>query len=342
MKFLLISAGYWTAFTMLLVTVRFLGIEFFIGEELKFPLRLIYLNSLPGGILMGVLWVVIDRLLSRYFLTRARTFGTVVMVMTFTYITIIGIVIFLATWLISGSLNYAVEYSFHKVSIGNISFTLVGAFILVFFQKLDQRVGPGTLYKYLTGKYFKPREEERIFIFMDLNSSTSIAENIGHKQYSRFVQDCYRLLTEPLKATWGEVYQYVGDEVVVSWEVNGELSDTGCLDFYFAYNDSLTSQALYFEEHYGRVPEFKAAVHIGYAMVAEVGQLKSEIAFHGDVLNTTARVLGFCHKLNESLLITESLISRLPINSKYSYSPHGPISLKGKEGQISIFGVSKS
>lgn len=225
-KFLLISTSYWMLFIILVVTVRFLGIEFFIGKELDYPLHLVYINSIPGGILMGILWVVVDRLLNRYFLTKARTFGASVMVMTLTYIFTILIVIFLVSWWMSGSLDYAIEYSFHKVSIGNTSTALIAAFVLVFFQKLDQRVGPGILLKYLTGKYFNPREEERIFPFMDLNSSTTIAEYLGHKQYSRFIQDCYRLLTKPLKITRGEVYQYVGDEVVVSWEVTHGLKDT--------------------------------------------------------------------------------------------------------------------
>lgn len=74
---------------------------------------------------------------------------------------------------------------------------------------------------------------------MDLNSSTSIAEELGHKRYSRFIQDCYRLLTKPLRITQGEVYQFVGDEVVVSWEVIHGLKDTRCLDFYYAYMDAL-------------------------------------------------------------------------------------------------------
>lgn len=106
--------------------------------------------------------------------------------------------------------------------------------------------------------------------------------------------------------------------------------------------DTLNEHGAYFKEHYGTMPGFKAAVHIGYTMVAEVGQLKSEIAFHGDVLNTTSRIQGFCHELNETLLITETLRVRLSTDSNYTYSPHGPISLKGKEKQVKVFGVRKA
>jgi adenylate cyclase len=40
------------------------------------------------------------------------------------------------------------------------------------------------------------------------------------------------------------------------------------------------------------VPEFKGALHGGNVVVSEVGKYKSEIAYHGDVLNTTSRMLG--------------------------------------------------
>jgi adenylate cyclase len=34
----------------------------------------------------------------------------------------------------------------------------------------------------------------------------------------------------------------------------------------------------------------KAGAHVGRVVATEVGTIKSEIVFHGDVVNTTARV----------------------------------------------------
>lgn len=326
---------------MLLVTIRFLGIEFFFQEELEFPLYLAYVNSLPGGVLMGVLWVTVDAVLRKYFLFKARTFGIALVVMTFSFVLAIVVVIFLASLVMSNSLEYAISYSIGPIAIGNVLFSLIAAFLLVFLQNLDQRMGPGVLFKYLTGKYFKPREEERIFLFMDLKSSTSIAEKLGHASYSEFIQDCYRLLTKPIKETSAEVYQYVGDEVVLSWYSEGDGMGLNCLDFFFQYSAKLRDHHMAFEKRYGAVPIFKAAAHIGKVMVTEVGQIKTEIAFHGDVLNTTSRIQGYCNELSENLLITESLMSRLPKQAFYSFRSHGPISLKGKENHVKVFGVAE-
>ena len=324
---------------MFLVTIRFLGIEFFLENELDFPLYLTYVNSLPGGIFMGVLWVLLDRLLRKFFFRKARSFGVVVMVMTISFVLLIGAVIFSATWIISGSVDYALSYSFGPIAASNMIFSISAAFIFVFIQKLDQRMGPGVMLNYLTGKYFQPREEERIFLFMDLNSSTTIAEKLGHEQYSRLVQDCYRLLNVPIRDTKAEVYQYVGDEVVISWQAKTGISDSDCLKLFFLYSEILKEQEASFDEKYGVRPTFKAAAHIGKTMVAEVGQIKSEIAFHGDVLNTTARILGKCHELSEEFLVSGELISKWKEELLYPNISKGYYKLKGRKEEVEIYGI---
>ena len=61
---------------------------------------------------------------------------------------------------------------------------------------------------------------DRAFMFLDLKSSTHLAEKLEHVSYSRLVQDCYAELTVPLIQYNAEVYQYVGDEVVLTWRMS--------------------------------------------------------------------------------------------------------------------------
>ena len=44
------------------------------------------------------------------------------------------------------------------------------------------------------------------------------------------------------------------------------------------------------DKKYRMVPEFKAGVNSGHVTVAEVGELKKEPAYQGDVLITAARI----------------------------------------------------
>ena len=46
-------------------------------------------------------------------------------------------------------------------------------------------------------------------------------------------------------------------------------------------------------------------------MVAEVGVVKKEVAYHGDVINTSARIQAECNKHKVPILISEELLNDL-------------------------------
>ena len=48
---------------------------------------------------------------------------------------------------------------------------------------LRRLVGGQTLLRFVTGRYNRPREEERVLLFADIKGSTSIAERIGNRLY---------------------------------------------------------------------------------------------------------------------------------------------------------------
>ncbi|MGR3301112.1 MAG: hypothetical protein ACUZ8I_01275 [Candidatus Scalindua sp.] len=52
-------------------------------------------------------------------------------------------------------------------------------------------------------------------MFLDLKSSTTIAEEIGHRRYFEFISDFIADVTTPILNNHGEIYQYVGDEIVI-------------------------------------------------------------------------------------------------------------------------------
>ncbi|WP_044220009.1 hypothetical protein [Chitinophaga pinensis] len=54
-------------------------------------------------------------------------------------------------------------------------------------------------------------------MFLDLNSSTTIAETLGDKRYHAFLKDIFTDITNPILDKKGEIYQYVSDEVIVAW-----------------------------------------------------------------------------------------------------------------------------
>lgn len=212
-------------------------------------------------------------------------------------------------------------------------------FGLALFGQMNLILGRGNILKIISGKFYEPKEEERIFMFLDLQSATTIAEQIGHLQFSRLIQDCFNdlAITENFDA---QVYQYVGDEAVLTWPMNG-LKDGKCLKAYFAFHHLIESKAEYYNQQYGEVPFFKAGVHMGQVTASEVGKYKREIAYHGDTINTASRIQNLCNTLNQSLLISEELHHALEISTDFNFTSMGTHHLKGKEKVVELWSVTE-
>jgi adenylate cyclase len=207
-----------------------------------------------------------------------------------------------------------------------------------FLIEIDRKLGPGNLWKMLIGRFFKPREEERIFMFIDLKGATTTAEKIGHLEYSKLLHDCFDdfSIVDRYKA---EIYQYVGDEVVVSWSLKSGFQNENFLDGFFAFSHLLKERQTYYEKTYGTFPYFKSGAHVGPVIITEVGDIKREITYHGDTLNTAARIQGMCNKLEAQLLISDLLYQKVKDSEKYIFEDVGCISLKGKEKVVNLYRV---
>lgn len=215
-------------------------------------------------------------------------------------------------------------------------------FVIIFVNQVNRKYGPGVLVPLMLGKYRSPKEEERIFMFMDLKSSTSVAEKLGHLKYSSFIRDCFADINDVIIPYYAEVYQYVGDEIVVMWPGAEGLRDHVCLHFFFAVKKRFDAREKHYISKYGFLPVFKAAVHMGKVTAVEIGEIKKDIAYHGDTLNTTARLQGVCNDFKCDLLASEYLITQLGTHQALTYNNFGKVLLKGKSEEVGVVGVSEN
>ena len=74
---------------------------------------------------------------------------------------------------------------------------------------------------------------------------------------------------------------------------------------FMAFKAVLGVRRQYFIKKYGLAPTFKCAIHGGVVTKAAVGRQGTHLAYHGDVLNTTSRILGLCHLNQTDLLMSE-------------------------------------
>jgi adenylate cyclase len=155
------------------------------------------------------------------------------------------------------------------------------------------------------------------------------------------IQDCFRDISPAISKNQAQIYQFVGDEVVLTWKLKDGLKDNRCLQVFFDFMDELYKKRDYYQKEYGIIPVFKAGVHSGKVMVAEVGELKSEIAYHGDAINTASRIQGLCNSYESKLLVSGNLIKELKQHQYFDgdYEPLGSVLLNGKQLTTQLYRI---
>ena len=221
-----------------------------------------------------------------------------------------------------------------------VVYTLVIYSLLLFFLQINTLMGEGILWKFIRGKYHKPREEERIFMFLDMRSSTTIAEQLGHVRFYTLLNELFHEISQPALQTKAEIYQYVGDEVVLTWEVGDGLKNSNCLKAFFMFQENLHRNSRKYIKKFGVRPEFKAGLHFGKVISAQIGDLKREIVYNGDVLNTTSRIQNECNKYNRNCLVSGTLMNRLRQVNGFIWEKIDTVTLRGKETEMELFSVS--
>jgi len=198
------------------------------------------------------------------------------------------------------------------------------------------KYGPGNFRNLLLGRYFHPRTEERIFMFLDLRSSTAIAEKIGNRAYFQFIHDFINDATAPILYAKGEIYQYVGDEIVVSWQLKNGLEYANCITCFFEIQAAIKAKSIHYLKFFETIPDFKAGFHFGKVISGEIGTVKKELAFSGDVLNTASRIQSECNKHQVDILLSDELLSLLALPDRYQAKSIGEIQLRGKTDGIGL------
>ncbi|MBN7812201.1 adenylate/guanylate cyclase domain-containing protein [Algoriphagus sp. H41] len=226
----------------------------------------------------------------------------------------------------------------HLSTMVQLSFSLL---LSLFYFEISDYIGPKALSHFLTGKYHQPVEEERVFMFLDMRSSTSIAERLGHRRYFAMLRKYYEDLSAPILRSAGEVYQYAGDEVIVSWPLKKGLKDQTCLRCFFGMKEALEGKRSFYQKRYGEAPAFKAGMHCGKVTAGEIGVIKKEILFTGDVLNTCARIQGLCNSYGTDLLVSADLLQLLELGGEFKVTSKGFNDLRGKDEAVELFSVEK-
>ncbi|WP_051200277.1 adenylate/guanylate cyclase domain-containing protein [Flavobacterium subsaxonicum] len=206
---------------------------------------------------------------------------------------------------------------------------------------LRRNLGSNYFRNFVRNAYFTPTIENRVFMFIDLKNSTQAVEKMGNTAFSSFIQDCFKDLSSVALDLGGEVYQFVGDEAVLTWMVKPGFNFEDCLLLHYKLAERLAKKkGIYLEKH-GTFPAFRSSVHCGAVSAAMVGEYKKEIAYHGGVLNLCARLQVVCRDYNADLVVSEDFHKAAALTENFKFYPIADITLKGIANKQLAYNVAQ-
>ncbi len=304
-------------------------------------------QSIAAGICIGgfvpIFLTLYTEYIYRRYLSKANLL-VALMVNTLAHLLVILVIaiLFVVLFYLKGNIGIILRdpsFFYSRFFLIGVGFGLLLALGFNFFSILNTLIGKHILAKLFIGMYRHPSEVDRVFMFLDIKSSTTIAEQIGHLKFMSLVNDFFYDITGPVQLSKGEIYKYVGDEAIVAWKTSDALKEANCLQCFVNIRKTIDQKAKHYLNKYGIVPEFKAGMHTGLSVTGELGYTKREIAYMGDVLNTAARIEEACNTFSEPILLSEDLAERMQVPENLRLRKVGEVKLRGKENEMILYGL---
>jgi adenylate cyclase len=223
----------------------------------------------------------------------------------------------------------------------DVLFSFAVVLAIRFIDDINHLLGQKVLLNFITGYYYRLRLEQRVFLFIDIEGSTALAERLGefafHRLINRFVVD----ITEPIVAADGEIHRYVGDELIATWRLADGIADAHCVRACFEAFDRLAALSPVYVRDFGAPVHCRAGLHCGPVITGEMGSVKKEIVLLGDTVNTTARIQEFCRQTGDRVLASAALVNLLELPFGITKRSLGDLHLRGKENDVVLYALEK-
>lgn len=221
-----------------------------------------------------------------------------------------------------------------------IIFSAVFAVALNLLFAVSNIIGPRAFLHLATGRYHTPVEENRFVLFVDIAGSTTLAERLGGLGIHRFLDKTFRTLTESVIDYRGEVLNYVGDEIIVTWPEASGAMDCRPLRCFLAMRATLQRRQGRFEDEFGATPRIRGSLHFGPVIVGEIGDIKRAIVFNGDVMNTAARLEELSRDVDGGFVASRAAIERFRSTPPVPLRDLGFRTIRGKSDSIDVVGLA--
>lgn len=221
-----------------------------------------------------------------------------------------------------------------------VIFSAIFSIVLNLIFAITNIIGRNTLLNLVIGRYHTPVEENRFVLFVDIAGSTTLAERLGGLGIHRFLDRTFRTLTGAVVDYRGEILNYVGDEIIVTWpELTGAV-DCRPLRCFLAMRATLLQLQTRFEKEFGVAPRIRGSLHFGPVIVGEIGDIKRAIVFNGDVMNTAARLEELSRNVDGGFLASRVAIDRFESAPPVVLRDLGTRDIRGKSDSIDVVAIA--
>jgi len=256
----------------------------------------------------------------------------------FYFVVIVGGLLIVRLLLVNDLVAYVrSDPVFRRSLVFAIAMAVAGNLVLEFGGLL----GMATLWKLLTGRYVRPRSEQKTFLLIDMKDSTGMAEQLGAIRFHELLNHFFRDIADAALECEAEIHKYVGDEAILTWDGDAGMDDGASLLCPFMARDFIAAQKADYLARFGAVPEFRAVLHCGEIVAGEIGDVRREIAFVGDTLNVAARLLDAAKHLGHDILVSEDLLARATLPEGLKVEKLPTLAMRGRVAPLGIAALSR-
>ncbi|HEV2677203.1 MAG TPA: adenylate/guanylate cyclase domain-containing protein [Aliidongia sp.] len=192
-----------------------------------------------------------------------------------------------------------------------LSFFAIFSVVGILLIRVAHFIGIRTLLDLALGTYHRPVLEKRVLLFLDLQGSTALGEQLGAFGVREFVSKFLFDVSKPITDHGGDIYDYTGDGLIASWRWTDALRNDLILQAIDATFAAVARERPAYETQFGAFPVFRIGVHGGDVVVSERGDTKRSIGIFGDAINIAARMEQVAKQHQVSCVLSATIVEAL-------------------------------
>jgi len=213
-----------------------------------------------------------------------------------------------------------------------IAFSVIGIVVM----RTVHFIGIETLFHLTVGTYHRPVLQEKVLVFLDINNSTAVAEQLGAVRTKSLVGKFLFDISKPITDHGGEIYLYKGDGLIALWDWHDAIRGNRILRTIDAVFATIARERGEYLEQFGVVPSFRIGVHGGEVVVSEQGDTKRAIGVYGSTINIAARMEEAAKAHHIACAISGDVAENL-LDEEGRLVPIGQERVRGSSTEIPIY-----